>query len=467
MKLNKYFKDLTEDVRFKDIKDDSRLVKKNDLFFAIRGENYNGEKYISEAIENGASYIISKKTLASYPSIKAENPKELLNSMLNFYYTKHKLLHNIAVTGTDGKTTTSYLLNHILNDVSRSILIGTNGVYFLKKHFKTNNTTPSNTIIYEALESAFLHKAQYSVIEMSSEGILNNRGLFLEFDGLIFTNISHEHLNTHKTMKKYLNCKLSLNKCLKPNSLILINHDMNYYNYVRKKLHGHITTFGINGGDFMAKNVHLSINKTSFDVYYKGYYLGQIITNLFGEYNIYNLLAVIGYLYEMGISFSQIKKSLSQNLKIAGRFEFFKENNKYYIIDFGHTPNGIKATLLSLNKVKKGRIITILGAQGNKDKTKRPLMGKFATELSDITIFTSEDPKDEKITNILSDLTRKTTNNYYLTLYRDEAIRLGVSLMMKNDILVIFGKGRENTEHYGNYIFHHSDLKLLKEALNT
>lgn len=128
---------------------------------------------------------------------------------------------------------------------------------------------------------------------------------------------------------------------------------------------------------------------------------------------------------------------------------------------------GIKATLLSLNKVKKGRIITILGAQGNKDKTKRPLMGKFATELSDITIFTSEDPKDEKITNILSDLTRKTTNNYYLTLYRDEAIRLGVSLMMKNDILVIFGKGRENTEHYGNYIFHHSDLKLLKEALNT
>ena len=148
-------------------------------------------------------------------------------------------------------------------------------------------------------------------------------------------------------------------------------------------------------------------------------------------------------------------------------FEFFKENNKYYIIDFGHTPNGIKATLLSLNKVKKGRIITILGAQGNKDKTKRPLMGKFATELSDITIFTSEDPKDEKITNILSDLTRKTTNNYYLTLYRDEAIRLGVSLMMKNDILVIFGKGRENTEHYGNYIFHHSDLKLLKEALNT
>ena len=144
MKLNKYFKDLTEDVRFKDIKDDSRLVKKNDLFFAIRGENYNGEKYISEAIENGASYIISKKTLTSYPSIKAENPKELLNSMLNFYYTKHKLLHNIAVTGTDGKTTTSYLLNHILNDVSRSILIGTNGVYFLKKHFKTNNTTPSN-----------------------------------------------------------------------------------------------------------------------------------------------------------------------------------------------------------------------------------------------------------------------------------------------------------------------------------
>lgn len=467
MKLNKYFKNIKEDIRFKDIKDDSRLVKKNDLFFAIKGKNYNGEKYISEAIENGASYIISKRYLPSYPSMQVEYPKELLNSMLNFYYTKHKFLHNIAVTGTDGKTTTSYLLNHVLNDVSRSILIGTNGIYFLKKHFKTSNTTPSNSIIYEALESAFFHKAQYSVIEMSSEGILNNRGLFLEFDGLIFTNISHEHLNTHKTMKKYLNCKLSLAKCLKPNSLILINHDMNYYNYVRKKLHGHIMTYGINGGDFRAKNIHLSLNKTTFDVYYKGYYLGQINTNLFGEYNIYNLLSAIAYLYEMGIPFSQIKKSLSQKLKIAGRFEFFNENNRYYIIDFGHTPNGIKSTLLSLNKIKKGRIITILGAQGNKDKTKRPLIGKFATALSDITIFTSEDPKDERITNILSDLTKKTTNTYYITLYRDEAIRLGVSLMKENDILIIFGKGHENTERYGNYIFHHSDLKLLKEALNT
>lgn len=143
---------------------------------------------------------------------------------------------------------------------------------------------------------------------MSSEGILNNRGLFLSFNGLIFTNISHEHLNTHKTMKRYLNCKLSLNKCLRPNSLILINYDMNYYAYVRKRLKGHIMTYGLNGGDFQAKNIRISLSRTIFDVYYKGYFLGQIITNLFGEYNVYNLLASIGYLYEMGIPFSIIKK---------------------------------------------------------------------------------------------------------------------------------------------------------------
>lgn len=467
MRLNSYFKDLKDDIFFKDIKDDSRLVKKNDLFFAIKGDNFDGEKYISEAIDNGASFIISKRNLVSYPSLTTPNPKELLNSMLNFYYNKHQMLHNIAVTGTDGKTTTSYLINHVLNDVSRSILIGTNGIYFLKRHFKLQNTTPSNSIIYEALDNAYLYKAQYSVIEMSSEGILNNRGLFLSFNGLIFTNISHEHLNTHKTMKRYLNCKLSLNKCLRPNSLILINYDMNYYAYVRKRLKGHIMTYGLNGGDFQAKNIRISLNRTIFDVYYMGYFLGQIITNLFGEYNVYNLLASIGYLYEMGIPFSIIKKSLSQKLQVEGRFELIKDKDKFYIIDFAHTPYGVKATLEALNKVKKGRIISILGCQGNKDKSKRPLMGKFATSLSDITIFTSEDPKDEKITSILADMTKKAKNSYYLSLYRDEAIRLGVSLMQDNDILIIFGKGRENTERYGNYIFYHSDLKLLKEALKT
>ncbi|MBS1476861.1 MAG: hypothetical protein HP024_02810 [Acholeplasmatales bacterium] len=168
MRLNSYFKDLKDDIFFKDIKDDSRLVKKNDLFFAIKGDNFDGEKYISEAIDNGASFIISKRNLVSYPSLTTPNPKELLNSMLNFYYNKHQMLHNIAVTGTDGKTTTSYLINHVLNDVSRSILIGTNGIYFLKRHFKLQNTTPSNSIIYEALDNAYLYKAQYSVIEMSS-----------------------------------------------------------------------------------------------------------------------------------------------------------------------------------------------------------------------------------------------------------------------------------------------------------
>lgn len=467
MKLNKYFTNLPYDINFKDIKDDSRLVTKNDLFFAIKGKSYNGEEYISEAIENGASYIISKRNLSSYPSLQVDNPKEILNSMLNFYYNKHQYINNIAITGTDGKTTTSYLLNHILNEVSKSILIGTNGIYFLKKHFKTNNTTPSNTILYESLEMAHQYKAKYSVIEMSSEGILNNRGLFLQFNGLIFTNISHEHLNTHKTMKRYLNCKLGINKCLKPNSLILINHDMNYYTYVKKKLKGHILTYGIKAGDIQAKNIHLTINKTSFDVYYFGYYLGQITTNLFGIYNIYNLLSVIGYLYEMGIPFKIIKHSLEEKLKISGRFEAFKYKQKYFVIDFGHTPQGIKSTLESLNLIKKGRIITILGACGNKDKTKRPLMGKYATELSDITIFTSEDPKNEGITNILADLSKKCHDNYYLTLYRDEAIHLGLSLLKENDILIIFGKGNENVEYYGKYIFHHSDLKLLKEALNT
>ena len=467
MKLNTYFKDLTEDIYFKNIKDDSRLVTHGDLFVAIKGRKYDGEKYIAQAIDNGASFIISKREIKGFPSLKYDKPKELLNSLLNFYYTKHRTLHNIAVTGTDGKTTTSNIINHVLNEVSRSILVCTNGIYFLKRHIKTGNTTPSNTIIYEALDNAYNYKAQYSVIEMSSEGIKDNRGMFLSFNGLVFTNISHEHLNTHKTMKKYIKCKLKLLKCLKPNGLILLNHDMNYYKYIKSKIKGKIVSYGIQGGDFKAKNIHIRFNKTIFDVYYHGIFLGQICTNLFGQYNVYNILGAIGYLYEIGIPFSLIKKALQEELKIEGRFEHFVFDKKHFIIDFGHTPQGIKSTLSSLGMVKKGKIITILGAQGMKDKTKRPLMGKYACELSDYVIFTSEDPKDESIFSILRDLSKKTKGNYYLTLYRDDAVRLAISLMKENDILILFGKGQEDREYYGKYVFYRTDLKLIKEALNT
>lgn len=467
MLLNDYFKQLDKKVYFKSIKDDSRLVKKNDIFVCIKGLTSDGNLYIAQAIENGACFIISERLIKNFPSLCVSNTQEVLNSMLNFYYQNHHKLNKVAITGTDGKTTTSSLIYKILNNVSNPILISSNGIYYKKNRYKTINTTPSNTILYESLEYAYNTKSKYAVIEMSSEGILNNRGMFLKFNGIVLTNITHEHLNTHKTMKNYINTKLKLLDNLKDDGIVVINKDMKYYKYVKNHINHKIITYGINSGDYKALNIHLSFTKTIFDLYYKNYYIGQIESSLFGEYNIYNMLASISYLYEIGIPFKIIKQTFNEYIHIEGRFEYLYYKNRHFIIDYAHTPNGIKSTLESIKKVSNGNIYSILGCMGGKDKTKRPLMGLYASLNSKNVIFTSEDPKDESIFNIINNLSKKVKDNYYITLFRDDAIKLGISLLKDNDILIIFGKGLENKEIYYNFKFKGSDKDILDNLLKS
>lgn len=467
MELKDYFDKWNINIKFNKIKDDSRLVKPGDIFVAWKGKNQNGEDYIANAISNGAVYIISSRHLDSFPSLYTKDPKKMLDSLLHFYYHGHEELKKIAVTGTDGKTTTSTLIHLILNSISKSILIGTNGIYFNNNHISTLNTTPSNAIIYNSLEDAFESNAKYAVIEMSSEGILDNRGTFLEFDGFIFTNLSKEHLNTHKTMKSYLDCKLKLLSLLRDDAICIVNKDSKYYEYIKNKARHRLITYGINNGEYRAKNIKYDFYHLTFDLYYKEIYLDKIDINLFGNYNVYNTLATIAYTYELGIPLGIIKNVLSDNVHIEGRFEYLNEYNRHFIVDFGHTPQAFKSLLSSLAPLKQGKIITIFGAQGGKDRKKRPLMGLIASMYSDIVIITSEDPKDESLFSIIKDLSCKIKNDYYITLKRDKAISLGISLMKEKDILIIFGKGNENIEVIKNYSFKRNDMESLKRLLNS
>lgn len=467
MLLNDFFPNLNKKIYFKSIKDDSRNVKKKDLFICIKGESTDGNLYVSDAITKGACFIISNRNIKNFPSLMVGDTLSILNSMLSFYYQNHNKLDKVAITGTDGKTTTSTLIYKILNNICNPILISSNGIYYKKNRYKTSNTTPSNCILYETLEYAYYTKSKYAIIEMSSEGILNNRGMFLEFNGLIITNITHEHLNTHKNMKNYIDTKLKLSNNVKKDGVVVLNSDMKYYKYIRKHINHKIITYGINSGDYRALNIHLSFTKTIFDLYYKHYFIGQIEASLFGEYNIYNILASISYLYEIGIPFNKIKQTFKEYIHIEGRFEYLYYKNRHFIIDYAHTPNGIKSTLESIKKVSNNNIYSILGCMGGKDKTKRPLMGLYASKYSKEVIFTSEDPKDESIFNIINNLLKKVKDNYYITLFRDDAIKLGISLLNDNDILIIFGKGLENKEVYKNYIFKRSDKDILDNLLKS
>lgn len=467
MNLNDYFNKWKISISFNNIKDDSRLVKPGDLFVAWMGKNHNGESYIADAISSGASFIISSRHLDSYPSLYSSEPKRLLESLLHFYYHGHEHLKKIAVTGTDGKTTTSTLIHKILDTFSKSILIGTNGIYYSNTHINTSNTTPSNAIIYNTLEEAYLNNIKFAVIEMSSEGILDNRGTFLSFDAFLFTNLSNEHLNTHKTMKSYLDCKLKLLNLLSNDAICIINEDSKYYNYIISKIRHRIISYGINNGDYKAKNIRYDFYHLEFDLYYKNILLDQININLFGNYNVYNTLGAIAYTYELGIPLNIIKNALANNIHIDGRFEYFNSYNRHFIVDFGHTPQAFKSLLLSLVPLKEGKIFTIFGAQGGKDRKKRPLMGLVASTYSDVVILTSEDPKNESLFSIIKDLSSKIRTDYYITLSRHEAIALALSLMKEKDILIIFGKGNENIEVIKNYTFKHNDMLCLKTLINS
>lgn len=462
MILNEIYPFLTQTIKFKAIRDNSTLVRPGDIFVARKTKYGDGHIYISDAIYRGAVFIISERELKYFPSLKVPDSNEEFKRLLSFYYKGHLGMHLCGVTGTDGKTTTCTIIHEITSKLASSVEIGTNGIYSNKYHEYINNTTPSSSILYDTLEKSAARKIKYAVLEMSSEGILDGRGEFLMLDAAIFTNITREHLNTHKTMSSYAYTKSKLVDMVKNDGLVIINNDMKYKSIILKKCKNkRVITYGINSGDIVAKIRKYSISYTIFDIYYKKQFLCQIKSNLVGRYNVYNILAAFTYLHEIGFSAKDIKLALNDYIYVDGRFNYYNTQAPHFIIDFGHTPNAISETLKFVKTLKYDHIITILGAQGNKDKGKRKYMGQIASKLSDILILTSEDPKDESIFSILDDLKRKIHKDFYITLSRETAIKTAFDIAKENDLIIIFGKGNEQYEEIQGIKFKHSDLSLI------
>ena len=468
MNLNTLYPQLNLSKEIYGITANSKSVRKNYIFVAIKGKQNNGMKFINEALSNGACLIVTDQmVLKNYPHIRVPNAKKEYIRLLQLFYHYHHDIYTVGITGTDGKTTTASILNHIFETANRSAYIGTNGIQYLGKNIKIRHTTPTPDLLYQAYNTFKKHHINDMIMEVSSEGILDGRVENLAFDGAIFTNLSHEHLNAHKTMYNYLKTKAQLFSKLNKDGLAILNSDDFYAHYLTKYTKAKIVTYGMDSGIYQAKNIVLGFTASSFDVYYKGYFLSHFHLPLFGKYNIYNALAAIAYAHELGIDLNYIIKAISTLPKIEGRFMTFTSKNKITgIIDFAHTPNALENLLLNLREFKKGNIITILGAQGEKDKTKRTEMGKIATTYADISIFTSEDPKNENLFGILYDLTTDLKNKeYYLTLSRKEAIYLAARLAKPNDIILITGKGNEQYEQVLSFKFNHNDFTLLKKAL--
>lgn len=437
------------------LQNDSRKVKKGDIFIAIKGINGDGHDYIKDAINRGCSKVICEYGNYDYDNIEiVDSTKEYMDSYIKSKYVDIvKNLKLIGITGTNGKTTTSFLIYQALNKVGiRCAYIGTIGFYMDGNKYDNVNTTPDILSLYHMLIECVRNDIEYVVMEVSSQGLYYDRVKYLEFDYAVFTNLTQDHLDFHKTMDEYLKCKLKLFDMLKYNGVSIINSDDKHY---KNFITDNTITYGLSG-DYKISD----INNNSFKVNNIMYN-----TKLIGNYNIYNISVVIIILELLNIDSDTIKSVVGKLESAPGRMEKINYKDSTIIIDYAHTPDAVEKVI----KAVKGdnRVITIIGCGGNRDSTKRKYMGKIASDNSDYVIYTSDNPRYEDAYDIILDMIQLLDSfNYEIIVNRKKAIIKGIQMLKKGDILLILGKGHENYQEINGIKYHFSDKEVVLDYIN-
>ncbi|MBQ2947160.1 MAG: UDP-N-acetylmuramoyl-L-alanyl-D-glutamate--2,6-diaminopimelate ligase [Bacilli bacterium] len=419
------------------IKIDSKKVNIGDTFIALRGINNDGHKYVNDAIENGATTVIVEKGEYSVNTILVKDTKEYLKEYLeNNYYDEIKKLKLIGMTGTNGKTTTCYLIYQALNKLNKKCAyIGTLGFYLTDEQRTLNNTTPNLYNLYEMLLECVQKGYEYVVMEVSSQGLSMGRVDTLIFDYVIFSNLTQDHLDYHGTIDNYVLEKQKLFN-MTNNSYAIINSDDKYKDYFI--LDNKNITYGKTSNDYKISHIKSTIKGSNFKLNDEEYF-----TKLIGEYNIYNVTIVIILLKLLDVE--NIREIISSLDSPNGRMDMIHHKDNTIIIDYAHTPDAVEKIITNVKKISHNRIITMVGCGGNRDKTKRSIMGEIATKYSDYVIFTSDNPRNEKPKRILKDIVCKLdTKNYKIIVKREKAIKKSIQMLSKNDILLLLGKGHED-----------------------
>ncbi|MDD6879186.1 MAG: UDP-N-acetylmuramoyl-L-alanyl-D-glutamate--2,6-diaminopimelate ligase [bacterium] len=453
------------DVLIESIKINSKQVSKGDLFVCIKGVNADRHDYIDEAIDNGAAaLIVSKEDDYKIPYVLVDDTnKELGIISKKFYNEPCSKLKMIGATGTDGKTTTTSIIRNMLGN-NNCGYIGTNGVFNKDKKIVTNNTTSEINETYKYLNSFVESKLEYASMEISSEALLHNRTNTLELDVAIITNITEDHLNVHKTLENYIECKKKIFSLLKNDGVAIINIDDSHYDEIVSGIDKEILTFGKNNkANLQIVDIKPYITGTIFKFKYKQKEY-KVISPLIGEYNVYNLSCALLTLVSLGKTMEEAINCVTNIENVEGRGEMLEFGQDYTIIlDYAHTANALKNVLTYLNSIKKGRIITITGSAGGREKEKRKIMGKVVLDKSDFVIFTMDDPRKESVDDIIDDLVSISNKTNYIRINdRSKAIKYGLEECKKNDILLIAGKGRDNYMAIGDKKIPYCDYEVVK-----
>lgn len=449
------------------IKTDSRKVKNGDTFVAIKGLTVDGHDYINDAIKNGATKIICEHGNYNVETIIVNDTKKYLQEYLvNNYKDIINELDIIGITGTNGKTTTSFLVYQILNKLNiKTAYIGTIGFYIENKIVELPNTTPEILDIYTMLLEAKEKKCKVVVMEVSSHALELKRVEGLTFTIEAFTNLTEDHLDFHKTMQNYLKSKLLILNQLKENGKIIINNDDEYAKYF--KVHDKYNLIGFNKSDYQIIKYKSFLTGTKIYFKYKNKRY-TVTTNLKGKFNVYNYITALAIIREYGISLKDVLDISKLIYPPKGRCEIINVKKSLVIVDYAHTPDAVQKIIETFSEGKKGQIIVIIGCGGNRDPLKRPIMGKIASDKADYVIFTNDNPRTENENKIIKDILKGVQkDNYEVILDRKEAINKGLKLLNKNDILLILGKGHEDYQIIGHEKYHLDDKEIVLDYLKN
>lgn len=469
------------DLEISHLDKDSRNIKENGLFIAIKGFESDGNDYIDKAISQGAVAVIveetvNKEVIKKIPSevtiiVAKDTRYALAICSCNFYKNPSKKFKLIGVTGTKGKTTTSFMIKKVLEKSGKKVgLIGTIATYIGNKKLEdSDRTTPESNKLQELFAKMVEEKVDYVVMEVSSQSLKLNRVAGCNFDMAIFTNFSKDHISEkeHPDMEDYFNSKVKLFKMCKQG---FINaDDYNVAKLPRLVPDCNIVTYGIdNYCNILAKDITITNSYVDFKVKI-GTKNERIKTYIPGRFSVYNSLAAIAVGEKLGVSTEQIKEALEE-VRVPGRSELISNKKELTImLDYAHSPESLENILSAVKTYTKGRVISVFGCGGDRDTTKRPIMGEISGRIADYTIITSDNPRTEEpasITKQIEEGIKKTNGKYTVIVDRIEAIREAIKMADKKDIIVLAGKGHEPYQEINGVKYPFDERIIVNSIIN-
>ncbi len=468
----------SDDFEVKGIACNSQFVGEGFVFVAINGNRHDGRIFIQQTIQRGARGIVCEPPinpgldLGRVSLVHVKDARKALADLASSFYGAPSLkLNVVGITGTNGKTTVTYLIESILKQAKhKPAVIGTINCRLQDKVVASDNTTPG-PLELQSLLSGFLEGgADHLVMEVSSHALKQERTRGIEFSSAIFTNLTQDHLDYHLTLEDYFESKAKLFKGLSSKAAAIINSDDAFSCRIPGLTSARIISYGIrNKSDVMAKDIQLCSSGTKFRIEFSNKKGFDVQVALIGLHNVYNILAAVAWAASRGISNETIRAALANFIVVPGRLEKFTSPDGYSVfVDYAHTEDALRSVIVSLRQLVTGRLIVVFGCGGERDKDKRPKMGRVASDMADFCIITNDNPRSEDPDDIINQIKQGIKkDNYEVIPDRVLAIKKALSIASKGDIVLIAGKGHENYQLLKDGRHHFDDREAVRECLKS